>query len=76
MVQHDGICFTPTALDAACARIAGLLDEHPEGVTVSEIRDALGTTRKYVIPLVTILDDTGRTRRRGDKRIAGPRLVP
>ena len=44
------------------------------GVTVSTIRDELGTTRKYVLPLLAQLDATGVTRRRGDLRIGGPRL--
>ncbi len=48
-----------------------LLDEHPEGVTVSVAREALGTSRKYVMPLLGHLDATGMTRRRGDIRIAG-----
>jgi len=54
--------------------IAGLLSAHPEGVTASTVRDALGTSRKHVIPLLALLDATGVTRRRGDLRVAGPRL--
>ena len=38
------------------------------GVTVAEIRDLLGTTRKYAIPLCEYLDRTGLTRREGDLR--------
>ena len=34
----------------------------------------LGTTRKWAVPLLTILDRRGITRRRGDVRVAGPRL--
>lgn len=41
-------------------------------VTVAEIRDLLGTTRKYAVPLCEWLDQTGATRRRGDVRILGP----
>jgi selenocysteine-specific elongation factor len=43
---------------------------------MSEIRAALDTTRKYALPLVAHLDANGVTRRRGDLRIAGPRLPP
>jgi selenocysteine-specific elongation factor len=50
------------------------LAESPEGFTVATIRDRLGTTRKYVLPLLSHLDATGITRRRGDIRIGGPRL--
>jgi selenocysteine-specific elongation factor len=43
-------------------------------VTVGQVRDAMATTRKYVLPLLAHLDATGVTRRRGDLRVAGPRL--
>jgi selenocysteine-specific elongation factor len=39
-----------------------------DGVTVSEMRTALGTTRKYAVPLAEHLDRTGVTRRDGDRR--------
>ncbi len=74
LVHADGIWFASSALEAAAERIAGLLSAQPDGVTVAEIREALGTTRKYALPLVGYLDRTGVTRRRGDLRIAGPRL--
>jgi selenocysteine-specific elongation factor len=40
-------------------------------VTVAQIRDLLGTSRKYAVPLCEWLDSTGATRRRGDVRILG-----
>jgi selenocysteine-specific elongation factor len=43
------------------------------GATVAEIRDLLGTTRKYAVPLCEWLDAEGITRRRGDVRVIGPR---
>jgi selenocysteine-specific elongation factor len=46
----------------------------PDGFTAADARDALGTTRKYAVPLLSHLDATGVTRRRGERRIAGPRL--
>jgi selenocysteine-specific elongation factor len=36
---------------------------------VSEIRDLLGTTRKYAVPLCEYLDRVGLTRREGDLRV-------
>ena len=74
LVHADGIWFAAAAVTAAAERIAGLLRAQPEGVTVAQIREELGTTRKYALPLVGHLDRTGVTRRRGDLRIAGPRL--
>jgi selenocysteine-specific elongation factor len=38
------------------------------GFTASEAREALGTTRKYVIPFLEALDDMGFTKRTGDVR--------
>jgi selenocysteine-specific elongation factor len=38
------------------------------GATVAEIRDWLGTTRKYAVPLCEYLDRIGITRRDGDLR--------
>ncbi len=38
------------------------------GMTVAEIRDLLGTTRKYAVPLCEYLDRVGVTRREGDLR--------
>ncbi|HKA06174.1 MAG TPA: selenocysteine-specific translation elongation factor [Gemmataceae bacterium] len=43
------------------------------GATVAEIRDLLGTTRKYAVPLCEYLDRVGLTRREGDLRYwSGP----
>jgi selenocysteine-specific elongation factor len=39
------------------------------GLTVAEIRDILGTTRKYAVPLCEYLDRAGVTRRDGDLRL-------
>jgi len=74
VVHTEGLYFAASALDLAARRVAELLDSHPEGVTVSQIRDSLGTTRKYALPLLARLDSTGVTRRRGDLRLGGPRL--
>jgi selenocysteine-specific elongation factor len=40
-----------------------------KGLTVAEIRDILGTTRKYAVPLCEYLDRAGVTRRDGDLRV-------
>jgi selenocysteine-specific elongation factor len=39
------------------------------GATVAEIRDLLGTTRKFAVPLCEYLDRVGVTRRDGDIRV-------
>ncbi len=74
VVERDGSYFAASAIAEAERRIAELLAVSPDGVTVATVRDALGTSRKHVLPLLTHLDATGVTRRRGDLRVAGPRL--
>jgi len=74
VVERDGVWFAPSAVDAAANAVAALLVDHPDGLTVAQIRDRLGTTRKFLLPLLAHLDATGVTRRRGDLRIGGPRL--
>jgi selenocysteine-specific elongation factor len=76
VVEEDGVYFAASALDEAARRVARLLAASPGGATVADIRDDLGTSRKYVLPLLSRLDRTGMTRRRGDLRLAGPRLPP
>jgi selenocysteine-specific elongation factor len=41
--------------------------------TVSQVREVVGTSRKYAVPVLERLDATGVTRRRGDVRELGPR---
>jgi selenocysteine-specific elongation factor len=42
-------------------------------LTASEIRQELGTTRKYLIPLLNYFDSHGLTQRRGEVRVLKPR---
>ena len=74
IIVEDGIHFAPEVIAQAALLIAGLLAEKPEGLTVSEVRQAIGNTRKHAMPLLTRLDSTGVTRRRENLRIAGPRI--
>ena len=76
LVEEGGVYFAASALDAAARVVADLLSRQPDGVTVAEVRDEWGTSRKYAIPLLSYLDKNGITRRRGDLRIGGPRLPP
>ncbi|MFG0283482.1 MAG: selenocysteine-specific translation elongation factor [Phycisphaerales bacterium JB039] len=40
---------------------------------VADLRDLLGTSRKYAVPICEYLDRIGMTRRVGDERVLGPR---
>jgi selenocysteine-specific elongation factor len=50
------------------ARAEAVVRSAPDGITVSAFREALGTTRKYAVPLLEWLDRRGVTRRDGDLR--------
>ena len=73
-VEAGPVWFAASAVASAADLVAGLLAAHPDGLTVSEVREALGSSRKHAVPLLEHLDATGVTRRRGDVRLAGPRL--
>ena len=60
----DGIYLAPDALDVAVARLADL----PSPFTLSEARQALGTTRRVAVPLLEHLARQGRTRRDDEGR--------
>lgn len=75
-VEAPPVWFSTRATASAARVVAGLLAARPEGVTVADVRDALGTSRKHVLPLLAHLDARGITRRRGDVRVGGPRLPP
>lgn len=74
VVEREGVFFAASAIAEASRRLARVLADQPDGFTVAEARDAMGTTRKFALPLLAHLDSIGATRRRGDVRIAGPRL--
>jgi selenocysteine-specific elongation factor len=74
VVERDGVWFAPAAVEAAVEVVRRLLAAHPEGFTVAQFRDAVGSTRKHVLPLLAHLDASGITRRHGDLRVAGPRF--
>ncbi|MCU1488376.1 MAG: selB [Actinomycetia bacterium] len=70
VVQQDGIDFAATAVDRAAGIVRDLLAASPDGITVTQVREALGTTRKYALPLLAVLDARGLTVRRGEVRVA------
>jgi selenocysteine-specific elongation factor len=75
VIERGGLYFAPAAIDQAAALVERLCDDHPDGVTVGQLREAMGTTRKWAVPLAGLLDARGITHRRGDLRVPGPRLA-
>lgn len=74
VVEAEGELLAAAAVDEARRRVAVFLADHPEGIGIGEVRDLLGTSRKWALAFAAALDVRGITRRRGDVRIAGPRL--
>ncbi|GCE18190.1 selenocysteine-specific translation elongation factor [Dictyobacter kobayashii] len=66
----DGILFLHTAYETALSKLAAYMHEHGK-MTVAEARDVLGTTRKYILPLLEHMDALRMTQRLGDERIPG-----
>jgi selenocysteine-specific elongation factor len=68
LVQVSEDVFLHTDIEADMRRrLTERLATGP-GLTVAEIRDLLGTTRKYAVPICEYLDRAGFTRREGDLR--------
>ena len=74
LFEREGEWFHVSALETAHSFAATLLQANPDGFTMSQFREALGITRKHAVPLAGELDARAITRRRGDVRIAGPKL--
>jgi len=62
----EDVVFREVDYQEFVARITRLLGQGP--ATVSQIRDLLGSSRKYVLPLLEQLDRQGLTVREGDER--------
>jgi selenocysteine-specific elongation factor len=61
--------YLHTDIDSEMRRLVRDKLAEGKGLTVAEIRDMLGTTRKYAVPLCEYLDRVGVTRRDGDLRV-------
>ncbi len=61
--------FACDAIAGARERMEAHLRAHPAGATAAELRDTLGVSRKYAIPLLEYFDTQGVTKRDGDVRV-------
>jgi selenocysteine-specific elongation factor len=68
LVQITDDIYLHTDTEADMRRLISEKLAGGSGMTVAEIRDLLGTTRKYAVPLCEYLDRAGVTRREGDLR--------
>jgi selenocysteine-specific elongation factor len=61
--------YLHAAAEAKMRQIVAERLKTPPGATVAEIRDLLGTTRKFAVPFCEYLDRSKLTRRAGDLRV-------
>ncbi|GAC1567590.1 MAG: selenocysteine-specific translation elongation factor [Ktedonobacteraceae bacterium] len=72
----DAVLFLRDSYDEAVTKLVAYLREHGR-MTAAEARDVLGTTRKYILPLLEHMDERRITRRTGDERVLGSAaLIP
>ena len=64
----DGVVFAGSAYAQMEERVIAHIREHDK-VTVAEVRDLFGTSRKYALALLGHMDDLHITRRVGDERV-------
>ncbi len=65
---QDGVVFDARTYHEMVARITDYLQEHGS-VTLAQVRDMFGTSRKYAQALLEHLDEKRVTRRVGDERV-------
>ena len=64
----DSVVFSISAYDEMVERITAYIRERGE-ITVADVRDMFGASRKYALPLMDHLDHQRVTRRVGDARV-------
>ncbi len=65
----DDLCFHRSAIESAESALRKYLQENKQ-ITVAQFRDLVGSSRKYVVPLLEYFDYKRVTRRVGDQRVA------
>ena len=63
-----GIVFAAEVLDDVARRVAAQIEASGE-ITVAQLRDTLGTSRKFALALLEYFDGIRLTRRVGDRRV-------
>ena len=69
----DGILLEAKQFQNIQNEIVNILKQNGH-ITIQEINQRFGFSRKYSVPLLTHLDRLGITRREGDVRVAGKKL--
>ena len=69
----DGFYLHSSAMAKIQESLGAAFTKASQGLTMSDLRQELGTSRKYAIPILEYLDKTGFTDRDGDLRTLGSR---
>ena len=64
----DDICLTPAIYENMKDEIIVFLKKN-KSVTIGQVRDLLHISRKYIVPLLTRMDEEGITKRIGNERV-------
>jgi selenocysteine-specific elongation factor len=73
LVEINSALYLDAAADAELRRRVIERLDSVEAISMAGLRDLLGTTRKYAVPIGEYLDRIGLTRRQGDERRLGNR---
>ncbi|KPL05452.1 MAG: hypothetical protein AMJ73_00605 [candidate division Zixibacteria bacterium SM1_73] len=68
----DGVLFRKEDFEKIKNKIVDFIDKNGPA-TVSQLREHVSTTRKYMVPILEKLDQQGVTEREGDKRVLSNR---
>jgi selenocysteine-specific elongation factor len=69
-----GLYFARDVVECFCREVLSMIDERG-AVSAAEVRDRVGTSRRFVLALLEYLDDRRITRRSGDVRVRGSKAA-
>ena len=61
--------FSNRAIEGARERLTDYLSARPQGASTPDLKEPLGVSRKYAVPLLEYFDAQGMTKREGDLRV-------
>lgn len=61
--------FSAGAITQARSSLEAALRKAPDGMTTADLKEALGVSRKFAVPLLEYFDNAGVTKRNGDLRV-------
>ncbi|TLN19702.1 selenocysteine-specific translation elongation factor, partial [bacterium] len=68
----EGFYFEAALMDGFIIKVRELLAQKGE-ITIADVKELTGASRKYTIPLAEFLDSARVTMRKGEVRVAGPK---